>query len=126
MPQKNWLEWAVFAVSAVVLLLVFVFLGYGWVISEGDPAEIEIRLGTPEAHDGYYAIPVTFKNAGGQSVEDLEVEVTLMEGEEKGESASITVPFLPRESTREGWVAFSTNPDDADEVQTRIVSYVVP
>ena len=126
MPQKNWLEWSVFAVSAVLLLGVFAFLGYDWIVSEGDPAEIEVRLGTPEAHDGYYALPVTFQNAGGQSVEDLQLDVTLMEGGEEGESASITVPFLPRDSTRNGWVVFSSNPDDADEIQTRVVSYVVP
>lgn len=126
MPEKNWLEWSVFAASAVVLAFTFGFLGYEAFVSTVKPTAIEIELGTPEAHDDYYAVPVTIKNVGSQSIEDVQVDVTLMQEQEEVETASITMPTLPRESSREGHVAFSSDPGEADEIRTQIVSYVVP
>lgn len=126
MPEKNWLEWSVFAASAVILIFTFGFLGYEAFVTDGKPTAIEIELGAPQSHDGYYAVPVTIKNAGSQSVEDVQVDITLIQDQQEVETASITMPMVPRESSREGHVAFSSNPSEADEIQTRIVSYVIP
>ncbi|MEZ4521936.1 MAG: hypothetical protein R3A46_09895 [Thermomicrobiales bacterium] len=126
MPRKNWLEWSVFSISTVLLIVILGYLGYDAFTSEGDPAEIEVQLGTPEPHEGYYAVPVRFSNSGGQSVEDVEVDITLMQDGQEIETASVTAPVLPRQSSRKGWVVFSSNPDDADTIETQIVSYVVP
>ncbi len=124
--NKNWLEWSVFAVSGVVLIFIFGFLAYNAVTSEGDPPAVEVQLGTPVAQGDSFLIPVTFKNRGGQSIEDVQIDVTLIRDGIEVESASITVPFLPRQSTREGWVHFSSDPAQADDIQTQIVSYLVP
>lgn len=124
--SKNWLEWTVFAISAVILILIFGFLGFKVITTEGDPAIVEVQLGSPQHQGDYYAVPLTIRNGGGQSVEDVQIDVTLIEGGTERETASITIPFLPRESTREGWVAFSSDPAEADEIQPQVVSYVVP
>jgi uncharacterized protein (TIGR02588 family) len=126
MTNKNWLEWTVFALSGVVLSVIFAFLAYNAVTLEDDAPDVEVRLGTPLAQNDAYVIPVTFKNHGGQSIEDVQVDVTLMQAGVEAETASITVPLLPRQSTREGWVLFSIDPAEVDEIQTQIVSYIVP
>lgn len=126
MVEKNWLEWSVFAVSLVVLVFIFGFLGYDALTSENEQPDIQISLGAPEAHDGYYVVPVHFKNDGGQSVEDVQVEVSLMRSGQARETSSVTAPDLPRQSSREAWVVFSTDPGEVDELDARLVSYVVP
>lgn len=126
MVQKNRLEWTVFAFSGAVLIAVFGFLAYHAVRSEGDAADIDIEVGAPQPQDGSFILPLTFRNHGGQSIQDVEVEVNLIEGGMAADTASITIPFLPRQSTREGWVVFTSDPAEADEIETRIIGYVVP
>lgn len=124
--EKNWLEWSVFGLSLIVLAFIFGFLGYDALTNEHDQNDIAIHLGNAEAHDGYYALPVSIENNGGQSVEDVEVEVTLLEGGRELETSSVTAPMLPRKSSRRAWVAFSTDPREADDLQARLVGYVLP
>ena len=71
MVRKNRLEWSVFAVSGVVLLFVFGYLGYHALTTEDDPADVDIELGTPQPQDGTFILPLTIHNRGGQSVEDV-------------------------------------------------------
>ena len=126
MIRKNWLEWSVFIVSAAILVFVFGFLIYDAAIRGGDPAEIVVELGVPESHDGYFALPLTVRNLGGESVEDVQLSFSLIRGQESVETASVTMPVLPRESSRNAWAVFTTDPATASEIQTQIVSYRAP
>jgi uncharacterized protein (TIGR02588 family) len=124
--EKNRLEWSVFAVSLVALASIFGLLGYDALTSANEQPDIAISLGTVEAHDGYYIVPLQLKNDGGQSVENVEVEVALTRDGQELESSSVSVAELPRQSSRRAWVAFSINPDAAAALDARVVSYVVP
>jgi len=124
--QKNALEWSVFAVSGLVLLFVFGYLGYHAWTSEGEPADIDIQLGESRPQDGRYVLPLTLRNRGGQSVQDVEVEVNLLAGGVTTETAAITMPFLPRQSARGGWIVFDSDPAQAEEIEALIVGYVAP
>lgn len=126
MAEKNRLEWTVFAVSLVILAFVFGFLGYDALTSAGEQPDLFVELGAAEAQRDYYVIPVTLRNDGGQSVEEVQLDVALIAGERELETASVTVATLPRQSTRQAWVVFSVDPADADRIEPRIVSYVVP
>lgn len=126
MVEKNWLEWSVFSVSLVVLAFIFGFLGYDALTSEGEQPDISVQLGTVEPHGDYFIVPLTFRNDGGQSVEDVQVDVTLMAGGAELEVSSVTAPALPRQSSRQAWVVFSNDPAGADAIEARLVSYVVP
>ncbi len=126
MVEKNWLEWTVFSTSLLVLAFIFAFLGYDALTSENERPDLTIELGAPEEHDGYFVVPVNFKNDGGQSVEDVQVDVTLVDEGQEVETSSVTAPVVPRESERRAWVVFSTDPASADRLETRIVSFVEP
>ncbi|HLT20246.1 MAG TPA: hypothetical protein VKZ96_12365 [Thermomicrobiales bacterium] len=126
MVRKNALEWSIFAVSGVLLLLVFGYLGYHALTSEDEPAEIEIEVGVAHPQGGRYILPVSLHNRGGQSVEDVEIEISLLQGGVTTETAAITMPFLPRLSTREGSVFFDSDPAQADEIETLVIGYIVP
>ncbi|HLM57124.1 MAG TPA: hypothetical protein VK422_13495 [Pyrinomonadaceae bacterium] len=124
--EKNWLEWVVFGVGLALVASTLGFLVYDGATTEDTPAEIEVRLGEPRRAGQSFLVPVTVVNGGGQTAEGVTIEVTL-EGAAacEPERGEFTVAFLPRRSTREGWVAFSTDPR-AGKLTARALGYEKP
>jgi uncharacterized protein (TIGR02588 family) len=91
-----------------------------------DPPSIEVRLGTPEQRTHNFIVPVTVVNHGDETAEGITVEVTL-ENAGGGEPVrgELTVAFLPRRATREGWVTFQQDPRAA-RLTARILGYEKP
>jgi uncharacterized protein (TIGR02588 family) len=116
--HKNWLEWTVFALSAVLILAVAGVLGYLAVAGERRNPRLEVSLGTPERVPSGYAVPVTVTNTGDITAEEVGVEG----GDERGE---LTLAFVPGGSRRQGWVAFTREPDVA-RLRTRLIGYEQP
>lgn len=109
-PQKNWLEWTVFAVGLVLVLATLGFLVRESLAGGSGPPEIVARLGVPEPSAGGFMVPVEVANAGQGTAEDVKVTVVLeIPGGERAE-AELDIAFLPRDSRRNGWVTFRSDP----------------
>ena len=121
--QKNWLEWTVFAVGLLLVAATLAYLAYDGATLGDAPPSIEVRLGTPERRAQNFIVPVSIVNRGDLTAEGVEVEVVLRGASE--ERGSFVVAFLPRGATREGWVAFQTDPRDG-ELKARVVGYEKP
>ena len=109
-PDKNRLEWAVFAIG---LLLVLATLGY--LVSEsigdvGGPPEVVARLGDPRPSASGHLVPVEVTNVGETTAEDVRVPIFLELADGKREEAELSIAFLPRNSKRDGWVSFRGDP----------------
>jgi uncharacterized protein (TIGR02588 family) len=124
--KKNWLEWAVFGVGLVLILLLMAYLIYDAVTIGDDPPVIDVQLGTTESRNGSFLVPVTLHNLGEETAENVTIEVLLLAGGEEVESAEIAFDFVPRDSTRSGWVTFMTDPRSVDEMQPRVLGYQIP
>jgi uncharacterized protein (TIGR02588 family) len=124
--KKNSLEWAVFAVSLVLVVAVLGYLIYVGITGGDRPPMIDVQLGAAERQGERFVVPVTVENSGDQVAENVtvEVELTLPSGEM--ETGSIDIDFLPRESTRNGWVTFLADPESATEVVIRVPGYKQP
>ena len=125
--KKNWLEWVVFGVSLALVAGVLGFLVYDAVQLEKMPPDIEVRLGAPVEHGQEFVVPVAVTNRGDQTAEGVQIEVTL-EGSGGGgepERGEFTIAFVPRRATREGWVAFRTDPRGA-RLTPRVLGYEKP
>ena len=125
LPQKNWLEWSVFAVSLLLVVGVFAYLVYDAATLGDRPPSIEVQLGAPEQRADAYAVPVSVTNQGDQTAEGVIVEVVLERGAEQ-EQAQFEIAFVPRGSTRNGWVTFQTDPRSADQVTGRVLGFELP
>lgn len=127
--EKNALEWAVFAVSLVIVLGTLGFLAWDLVQGGDAPPDVSVELGSPRETSGGWAVPVTVANRGDQTAEAVRVEVTLAIGNGAGsgepERGEIEVAFLPRGSRREGWVTF-TRPPAAGRLSARVLGYEQP
>ncbi len=127
--QKNWLEWSVFAVGLVLVLAVLAYLTYEGLTMGNDPPSIEVRLGTPEPRAHNFIVPVTVINHGDETAEGITIEVTLenagVGGAVEPVRGELTVAFLPRRATREGWVTFQQDPRSA-RLTARVLGYEKP
>jgi uncharacterized protein (TIGR02588 family) len=124
-PEKNWLEWSVFAASLLLVVSVVAYLAYDALTAGDEPPRIAVQLGAPEQRADHFAVPVTVTNEGDQTAEGVVVEVVLERGEEE-EQAQFEVAFVPRQSAREGWVTFEQDPATADRLTARAIGYEKP
>lgn len=122
---KHPLEWVVFWVSLVVVAGTVGFLVWDGVQGEGSPPALSVELGKPEPRDGIWAVPVTLRNQGDETAEGVNVEVTLETPGAQPETADFEAAFVPRQSQREGWVTFRTDPSRG-RLSGRAVGYEKP
>lgn len=108
--EKNPLEWAVFAVSLAVVLATLGYLVYDAATVRDAKPDLRVELGRPEPRSGGFAVPVTVHNRGDETAEGVHVEVTLETPGAEPERAEYNVVFIPRQSRREGWVTFRSDP----------------
>ncbi len=124
-PHKNWLEWTVFGVGAVLVVATLGFLAFDAATLGSAPPGIEARLGRPQRLKKGYAVPVTVVNHGDATAEGVAIEVTLQRRGRATQSGEFEVAFLPRQSKREGWVVFDADPQ-AGRLEARVKGFEAP
>jgi uncharacterized protein (TIGR02588 family) len=123
---KNWLEWTVFALSVVLVTCTLAYLAYDGMTIGDAPPSIEIRVGVPTQGQHNFIVPVSITNHGDQTAEGVQIEVALEAEGKEMERSEFAVAFLPRRATREGWVAFQTDPRTAQKINARVLGYEKP
>jgi uncharacterized protein (TIGR02588 family) len=123
--QKNSLEWVVFGASLILVSLTLGYLIYAGASMGHDPPSLEVRLGTPEQRQFNFIVPVTVVNHGDETAEGVRIEVVMANGGEEKARGELDVAFLPRHSTREGWVTFEQDPRTA-QLKARVLGYQKP
>ena len=124
--QKNRLEWGVFAVGLVLVVAALAYLAYDGATMGSDPPILEVRLGAPEPRAHNFIVPVTVINHGDETAEGVTVEVILNNGEGREPvRGELTIAFLPRRATREGFVTFQQDPRAA-QLKARVLGYEKP
>lgn len=124
--MRNWLEWIVFSICAVIVLFVAGALIYDASQNGTSQPIVSVELGSGERAGEGYMVPVTVRNDGDASAEEVEVEVTLTSEAGGEEKSSLTFQFLPRRSHRKGWVLFMDNPAMGAELKARTVGFRHP
>ena len=123
--QKNWLEWAVFAVGLILVTSALGYLLYAGASMGSEPPNIEVRLGTPEQRQSNFAVPVTVMNHGDETAASIRIEVVMQTNGAESAKGELDIPFLPRHATREGWVTFDQDPRAA-QLRARVLGYQKP
>ncbi len=124
-PKKNWLEWSVFALSLLLLLLTMAILVREQLSLGKQPPDPQMELGVPEAHTDYFAVPVKVHNHGDETAEDVHLEVKLILPGGESESGEFDLPYLPRHSVREAWVTFRQDPRKG-KLEAHVLGYQKP
>ena len=124
--EKNWLEWLVFAASLVLVLSTLGYLVYDGATFGEAPPSIEFQLGQPQQRSNRFVVPVSVTNRGDETAQGVHIEVTLESGGKEQENADFEIAFLPRHSTRKGWVTFKTDPRSVEQMQARVLGFEKP
>ena len=124
--EKNWLEWLVFTASLILVLSTLGYLVYDGATFGEAPPSIEFQLGQPQQRSNRFVVPVSVTNRGDETAQGVHIEVTLESGGKEQENADFEIAFLPRHSTRKGWVTFRTDPRSAEQMQARVLGFEKP
>lgn len=124
--EKNWLEWIVFTASLILVLGVLGYLVYDGATSGNTPPSIQFQLGTPQPQLNYFLVPVSVTNRGDETAEGVRIEVVLLGGGKEQEKGEFEIAFLPRQSTRKGWVTFQTDPRRIEQIKARVLGFEKP
>jgi uncharacterized protein (TIGR02588 family) len=124
-PNKNAVEWSVFVASVVVVAAAVGYLGYTAVREKKTPPDLHITAFDPQATHSGHRVEVEVRNTGDQTAEQVRVEVALHRDEKEIERAELDIVFVPRKSSRRGWVTFRNDPRGCT-VTTRAMSYETP
>lgn len=124
-PKKNWLEWIVFAMSLALICATLGVLVFETRSLTNEPPSPQIELGRPEWRQSYFAVPVTVKNAGDQTAENVQLEVDLILPNGQKETGKVNLQYLPRRATRDAWVTFRSDPSKG-KLEPRVLGYEKP
>lgn len=124
--KKNWLEWTVFAVGLGLVLAVLGYLVYKTVTHTSGPPELYVEYFPEPGRYEPNRYHVILHNKGYETAESITVELSLYKNGQEPEKAQLDFDYCPRESTREGWVSFSSPPGRSDTIRTRIMAYERP
>ena len=124
--EKNWLEWIVFVISLILVLFTLGYIVYDGATLGEAPPNIELQLGQPQPQSDRFIVPVTATNRGDETAETVQIEVTLNSDGREAETAEFEIAFLPRHSTRRGWVTFQTDPRTVEQIQARVLGFEKP
>lgn len=124
-PAKNALEWVVFGFSVVLLIAVVLVLVIAALQAGDEPPVLQIDVGTATRRGDVFRLPVRVRNSGAETAEDVHVEVVLNSEGSEIDRGELTLAFVPRNSTREGWVTFRQDPRCCT-IAARAVGYNKP
>ena len=123
------LEWVLLAVSTVVVLAVFAYLGFLAVREQrrGEMPILEITCSNvATSPDGQYRVLVKVKNRGLGTAEHIHGEVAL-EGATPSETVQFELDRLASEASRGLFVLFQGDPrQEGRKLRGRVTSFQVP
>jgi uncharacterized protein (TIGR02588 family) len=124
-PEKNRLEWIVFAASALLITIVLGMLVVFEARRPGTPPELHVR--TTETRDmaGGFAVGVEVENRGGETAANAVIEVELTGAGGPAERGELHLPFVPHGAARTGEVIFRANPAGGT-LRARVLGYERP
>ncbi|WP_018479167.1 hypothetical protein [Pontibacter roseus] len=124
--DKNALEWTVFAISLLLVLSILAYLGYQVYTDKPSSPDLVVEHYHDPSENAPQRYRVLVHNRGGETAEEVQVELALQRGGEELETAELSIGFAPKDSKREGWVSFKNAPGKTDTLVARVMSYKRP
>ena len=125
LPEKNGLEWTVFALALVLVTTIVGWLAWDTATYRDTPPDLTVTLGPGEKMGSEYRVPIKVENRGGKTAENLLVEVALERPRTDPEIAQVQFQFAPRKGKSAGWAVFATDPGTA-VLRARILGFEEP
>lgn len=122
LPEKNPLEWAVFAASVALIGAMIGTLIQFERRRPDTPPELFVRTTAARPSGDGFAVGVLVENRGGETAENAVIEVEMTGGGATPERSQLHLAFVPHGSVRSGDVIFSRDPA-AGTLRARVLGY---
>lgn len=124
--RKNGLEWGVFGLGLTLVLTILGYLIYKTATyTPGSPHLMVQYTADPGPHEPN-RFHVVVRNQGNETAESITVAFGLFRKGVEVDKAELAIDFCPKESQREGWIAFNTRVAPTDTIRGWVVSYEKP
>ena len=107
-------EWAAAALGASILVFAIGYMAWYGLMHTSGPPVIVVERAESVRLDGSYVVKVLVRNEGRSTAAAVEIEGTLMDGEESLETSTATLDYVPENSQREAYLQFTRDPDTFD------------
>jgi uncharacterized protein (TIGR02588 family) len=120
-------EWITLAISSLIVLGLFGVTTYFYLTGSELQAivEVEPRLAETYQAGSRFYLPVTVRNDGGATGEEVRARVTLTDTTGRQETAEVTVQFLAGGGSSRAVVAFGSDPRQG-QIDAVVMSYLEP
>lgn len=116
-------EWVTFVICCLILAGVVVLIAIQ-LPGGSQPPALVVEPGQARAVGGQFVVPVTVRNVGDLTAENVHVVATLTIDDEELEGDQ-TIDFLAGEATHELEFVFEEDPADG-ELEVRVTGYSLP
>jgi uncharacterized protein (TIGR02588 family) len=120
-------EWVTLGMSSAIVLGLIALTSYFYLTASTDPVMVEVEPRTAEVYqagDRYY-LPITVRNRGGETGEEVRVRVTLTGAAGRQETSELQVQFLAGGGTSRAVMAFASDPRQG-QIEAGVISYLEP
>lgn len=123
--KHNLLEKITFYLGLIIILLLVGYLIFDFNKQQDLPADLEIVTSYQPSMPNYtYKVETT--NIGHETASSVHIGFDLYQNGQMVEKAVLTLNYVPRESTEEGWVIFRKTPLPSDSLVITSVSFLRP
>ena len=120
-------EWITLALSSLIVLTPVALTTYLHVTRSRESASVEVEAQLAEVYQvgSRYYLPVTVRNTGGQTGEDVRVRIVMTAVAGQQESAELLIAFLSSGGSSRGVAAFTSDPRHG-QISAGVVSFLEP
>ncbi len=120
-------EWVTLAISSLIVFGLIGLTTYFHLTASPDPAIVEVEPRLAEVYQAgrRFYLPVTVRNVGGETGEEVRVRATLTDPTGRQEIAELMVAFLAGGGSTEAVVSFSQDPR-LGQLEANVESYLMP
>ncbi len=119
------LEWIVAVIGAVLVAGSIGFLLFSAVSQTGKPPILIVKKESVVTVEGGFLVKFSLENKGETNAAAVTIEGKLSDGEKEIETSSASISYAPSNSTREGGLFFTENPEGL-ELKLRAAGYEKP
>jgi len=120
-------EWVTLAISTLIVLGLIGLTTYFYVTAQNTPAAVEVepRLSETYQAGSRFYLPLTIRNTGGETGEEVRIRVSVTDPSGRQEAAEVMVTFLAGGGSSKAVAAFGSDPRQG-RIEAVVVSYLEP
>ena len=123
--KPHWIEWVTGAVSAVVVLLVIIWIGKDALMDRDASPNLDASLVQVEARSDGFQVLFEVRNSSSRTASQVTVRGEVLENSKPLETAETVIDYVPGKSKAKAGLIFQNDPE-GKTISIRAISFTDP